>query len=196
MTTASAVSTTVALTKGGASLVDLLVDVPEVRIVVTGPRMLIDHLVLLTTLSPFDGCNAHRVKELADSLEGTVHCGLVGVQPAEIDVATNRSGVLLQIGLGPASMYQSELALRTRTGETFRALISRLLTDDPARPFFAGLYGVPADGHLEHQHPPGGGQPPPPGHGDHEHGAGGGHEHHGEGGGHEHHGEDGGHGHP
>ncbi|MFI9167888.1 hypothetical protein [Streptomyces lincolnensis] len=180
MPTASADSTTVALTKGGASLVDLLVDVPEVRIVVTGPRMLIDHLVLLTTLSPFDGCTVHRVQELADNLEGTIHCGLVGVQPAEIDVASNRSGVLLRIGLGPASMYQSELALRTRTGETLRALIGRLLTDDPARPFFAGLYGVPATGHLEHQHPPDA-PPTPPGHDHHEH-----HEHQGGGSGHGH----------
>ncbi|MGH8900354.1 MAG: hypothetical protein ACRDYA_01405 [Egibacteraceae bacterium] len=39
-----------------------------------------------------------------------------------------------------------------RAGETFRALITRLLSDDPSRPFFAGLHGVTATGHLEHSH--------------------------------------------
>ncbi|MDT7843264.1 hypothetical protein [Streptomyces justiciae] len=172
MTPSPAATSTAALTKGGASLVDLLVDAPEIRIAVTGPRMLIEQLTLLTTLSPFDGCTAPRLQELADTLEGTIHCGLVGVEPAQIEVASNRSGVLLQIDLGPTSMYQSELTLRTKTGETLRALITRLLSDDPGRPFFAGLFAVPATGHLEHQHPPGD-EPPQPGH-DHQ---GGGHSH-------------------
>ncbi|MBC2907443.1 hypothetical protein [Streptomyces cupreus] len=175
MTTATPRTLTLALSKGGATLVDLLVDVPEVRVVVTGPRMLYEHLNLLTTLTPADGCNAHRVQELAANLEGAVHCGAVGVRQAEIDVQSYRAGVLLQIGLGPANMYQSELVLRTRTGETFRALITRLLTDDPARPFFVGLHGVPASGHLEHDHSPGGDTHPEPGH--HDHGGGGGHGH-------------------
>ncbi|MGP3925146.1 hypothetical protein ACTWQC_18760 [Streptomyces sp. 8N616] len=172
MTTAASSTTTIVLTKGGASLVDLLIDTPELRIIVTGPRMLFDHLNLLTTLSPFEGCTAPRLKDLADSLEGTIHCGLIGVQQAQIGVNKYRSGGILQIGLGPAAMYQSELVLRTRTGETFRALISRLLPSDPSRPFFAGLHGVPATGHLEHHHRPGGGH-----HDNHDH-------HHGEGGGH------------
>ncbi|GLW46994.1 hypothetical protein Stsp02_26560 [Streptomyces sp. NBRC 14336] len=173
MATSAYRSATLALSKGGASLVDLLVDAPEVRVVVTGPGMLYDHLVLLTTLTPADGCNAHRVKELAASLEGTVHCGAVGVHPAEISVTPYRAGVLLRIGLGPANMYQSTLVLRTHTDETFRELLTRLLSDDPERPFFAGLHGVPATGHLEHHHSTGGG----------------GHDHHGRQGG-------SGHGHP
>ncbi|CCK31941.1 hypothetical protein BN159_7562 [Streptomyces davaonensis JCM 4913] len=181
MTTATSQSTTLALSKGGASLVDLLVDAPEVRVVVTGPRMLYDHLNLLTTLTPADGCNAHRVKELADTLEGAIHCGAIGVHPAEIEVKSYRAGVLLRIGLGPANMYQSVLVLRTRTGETFRELLTRLLTDDPDRYFFAGLHGVPASGHLEHDHSQG------DDHSGHDHN---GHDHsHGNGGA-------GGHGHP
>lgn len=172
MTTAAASSRTAVLTKGGASLLDLLVDVAELRIIVTGPRMLFDHLNLLTTLSPFEGCTAQRLKELADSLEGTIHCGLVGIRQAEIEVTKYRSGAILQIGLGPASMYQSELVLRTRTGETLAALITRLLHSAPSRPFFVGLHGVPATGHLEHHHPSGGDGPDD------------GHGHHGEGGSH------------
>ncbi|WP_159395170.1 hypothetical protein [Streptomyces albireticuli] len=146
---------------------DLLVGTAEFKITVTGPRMLFEHLNLLTTLSPFEGCTAQRVEELAHHLEGTIHCGLIGIQQADITVDKHRAGAVLQIGLGPASMYQSELVLRTRTGETFRALITRLLSDDPSRPFFAGLYAVPATGHLEHHHPPAGGGGGHGGHGEH-----------------------------
>jgi hypothetical protein len=138
------------LYKGGPGLIDLLVDVPELRISVTGPRMLFDRLELLTTLSAFDGCTVPALRDLAAGLEGTVHCGLVGIEHATIEVATPRSGGVLRIGVGPPSMYQSDLILRTRTGETFRALVTRLLSTDPGRPFFAGLHGVPATGHLEH----------------------------------------------
>ncbi|MFE0044848.1 hypothetical protein [Streptomyces albireticuli] len=158
MTAAPSSTSSVVLSKGGAALVDLLVDTAEFKITVTGPRMLFAHLSLLTTLSPFEGSTAQRVEELAHHLEGTVHCGLIGIQQADITVDKHRAGAVLQIGLGPASMYQSELVLRTRTGETFRALITRLLSDDPSRPFFAGLYAVPATGHLEHHHPPVGGE--------------------------------------
>lgn len=171
MTTEAPATASVVLFKGGASLVDLLVDDPELRITVTGPGMLFERLDLLTTLSPFEGCTVQGFRELAASMEGTIHCGLVGTQRAKIDVVTHRSGGILQIGLGPANMYQSELVLRTRTGETFRALIQRLLSHDPARPFFAGLHAVPATGHLEHHH-----EAPSGGHHDHaSHPEGGGH---------------------
>jgi len=144
-----------ALFKGGPTLIDLLIDVKELRITVTGPRMLFDSLQLLTTLSAVEGCTAQRLQDLADSLEGTIHCGLVGIVRAPITVAGLRSGGILQIDVGPPSLYQSELVLRTRTGETFRALIRRLLSTDPSRPFLAGLHGVTATGHLEHHHGPG-----------------------------------------
>jgi hypothetical protein len=148
----SPVSASTALFKGGPTLIDLLVDVTELRITVTGPRMLFERLELVTTLSALDGCTVQQLRELAGCLEGTIHCGLVGVQHAEIQVETLRSGGSLQIDLGPPSMYQSELVLRTRTGETFRALLQRLLASDPSRPFVAGLHAVTASGHLEHGH--------------------------------------------
>ncbi|MEC4017894.1 hypothetical protein [Streptomyces sp. H27-D2] len=157
MTSAPPSTASVVLSKGGAALVDLLVDTAELGITVTGPQMLFENLSLLTTLSPFEGSTVQRLEELAGCLEGTIHCGLIGIQQAEIKVAKHRAGATLQIGLGPASMYQSELVLRTRTAETFRALISRLLSSDPSRPFFAGLHAVPATGHLEHHHAPAGG---------------------------------------
>ena len=140
------------LFKGGPTLVDLLVDVTELRITVTGPRMLFERLELVTTLSALDGCTVARLEELAGCLEGTIHCGLVGVQHAQIEVETLRSGGNLQVDLGPPSMYQSELVLRTRTGETFQALLRRLLVTNPSQPFVAALHAVTATGHLEHGH--------------------------------------------
>ena len=154
------------LFKGGPTLIDLLVDVTELRITVTGPRMLFERLELVTTLSALDGCTVQRLQELAGCLEGTVHCGLVGVQHARIQVETLRSGGSLQVDLGPPNMYQSELVLRSRTGETFRALVQRLLASDPSRPFVAGLHAVTATGHLEHGHS---GNAGTGGHGGHHH---------------------------
>jgi hypothetical protein len=145
-------TTAALLFKGGPSLVNLLVDASEYRIVVTGPRMLYERLELLTTLSVFEGCNVYRLEELALLLDAQVYCGAVGVEPAEITIETHRTGPTLIIGLGPMSMYESELVLRTKTGETFRALLTRLLAGDPARPFIAVLHGVTATGHPEHAH--------------------------------------------
>ncbi|MGH8906691.1 MAG: hypothetical protein ACRD0K_09285 [Egibacteraceae bacterium] len=153
MTTETPGAASTALFKGGPTLIDLLIDVTQLRIIVTGPRMLFENLELLTTLSAFEGTTVQRLRDLAGCLEATIHCGLVGIQRAEITVVTVRSGGVLRIGLGPPSMYQSEMVLRTKTGETFRALIQRLLLSDsadPAQPFFVGLHPVTATGHLEH----------------------------------------------
>ncbi len=150
MTTETPGAISVVLFKGGPTVIDLLIDVTELRITVTGPRMLFDRLELVTSLSALDGATVQRLRELGDCLEGTIHCGLIGIQQAEIGVATVRSGGVLQIDLGPPSMYQSELLLRSRTGETFRMLITRLLSGDPSRSFLAGIHPVTATGHLEH----------------------------------------------
>ena len=149
--TASPATASTSLFKGGPSLIDLMLDVGELRLTVTGPRMLFEKLLLVTTLSAVDGCTVARLREVAGLLEGTVHCGLVGVQRAEISVVSHRSGGRLEIGLGPASMYQSELVLRTRTGESFRELVTRL-SDDPTRAFLAALHAETATAHLEHEH--------------------------------------------
>jgi hypothetical protein len=140
------------LFKGGPTLLDLMVDVSELRITVNGPQMLFEKLTLVTTLSAFDGCTVEHMRDLAACLEGTIHCGLVSVQRAQISVQAVRSGGHLEVGLGPPSMYQSELVLRTRTGESFRELLTRLLADGAPAPFFAGLHAVTATGHLERHH--------------------------------------------
>jgi hypothetical protein len=170
--TSSSTTASTSLFKGGPTVLNLLIDVSELRIAITGPRMLFEKLTLVTTLSAFDGCTVGRMRELADSLEGTIHCGLVGVQRADITVKAARSGGHLEIGVGPPSMYQSELVLRTRTGETFRELLSRLLAGHASAPFIAGLYPVTATGHLEHHLGP---DPDGGNGGDRDHG--GGHDH-------------------
>jgi hypothetical protein len=166
------------LFKGGPSLLNLLIDANEFQITVTGPRMLFEQLQLVTTLSAFEGYTALRLREFAAQLEGTIHCGLVGIEHAEIAVKPLRSGGVMTISLGPPSMYQSLLILRTRSGESFRTLFERVFLPQSTEMIFAGLQAVPASGHLERHH--GSGQDS---HGGHDTGG-----HHGEAGGH--------HGHP
>lgn len=140
------------LLKGGPNLVEVYVDSPELHLVVTGPGMLFDRLDLVTTLSSIDGCTSQAIVELADSIEGDVYCGLNGIEALEIGVESHRAGVVLQIGLGTPSMYQSELVLRTRSGETFQALIDRTVASGATDSFFVGLHAVVATTHMEHQH--------------------------------------------
>jgi hypothetical protein len=74
----SHVASSALLFKGGPNLIDLLIDANELRITVTGPRMLFERLQLVTTLSTFEGYTVPRLREFVDHLEGTIHCGLVG----------------------------------------------------------------------------------------------------------------------
>ncbi|HEU0123132.1 MAG TPA: hypothetical protein VFQ91_21560 [Bryobacteraceae bacterium] len=151
MSAAAPVIQTALLYKGGPMLLDLYLAATEYHITVTGPRMLFERLQLATTLSAFDGYTAPRLHAFADALEGTIHCGLVGIVAAEIAVDTMRAGGVLTISAGPPNMYQSLLVLRTRTGETFRNLFLRIFQPAVA-PAFVGLQAVPAEAHLEHTH--------------------------------------------
>ena len=156
------------LHKGGPSLIDLRHHTSEAHIVVTGPGMLFERLRLLTSLSILDGCSIHQLRKLASSLEGHVFCGGTGIQRVSIEVNYYRTGGALDIGVGPPSMYQSEIVLRTTTGETFAGLIDRLLNHGRGGDYLAALHGVVATGHLEHSHPtPGKPDDPHAGHGAH-----------------------------
>ena len=93
---------------GGPSLVDLAVDATELRITVTGPRMLFERLDFVTTLSAFDGCTVPRLRDFAGCLEGSIHCGLIGIQSAPISVTSMRAGGVLQIELGPPTRREVE----------------------------------------------------------------------------------------
>jgi hypothetical protein len=173
------------LGKGGPSLVDLRQPTDVIRLLVTGPGMLFSKLRLLTTVDVFGGATVDALHELAKAIEAIAICGHTSLREADVSVTRQRTGAVVDIDLGPANMYQSEVVLRTRTGETFEELLSRVFGGRDMNRDIVVLHPVVATGHLEHAHgtihnPPDG---QPAGHG-HDHG--GGHDHQGAGGGHGH----------
>jgi hypothetical protein len=140
------------LHKGGPSLLDLKVDSNDVHVLVTGPGMLFSKLRLLTSLSIFEGCDIHRLHEFAQNIEVIGLCGAVGIFRVNVTIEVHRTGAALEIDLGPTNMYQTELILRTRSGETFKQLLVRLLSNGKDEGFSAALYPVTATGHAEHFH--------------------------------------------
>ena len=138
------------LQKGGPSLLDLRLSTSELHILVTGPGMLFERLKLLTSLSVIEGCDIHQLHRLAKNIEGRVLCGGTGIERLPVKVVTHRTGATLEIDLGPASMYQTEIILQTISGESFDSLLSRLLSPEGNNQFMAALYAVPATAHLEH----------------------------------------------
>lgn len=148
-------ASTVVLTKAGPRLIDFCLDTDELSIQVNGPGMLFEKLELMTNRTALDGATVQFYEDVATGLAGTVDCPHAGLQQAAITVEPHRLGAELSIDLGPASMYQSELRLRTVSGETFRALIERALGPAPATfpregDTIAVLIAVRATGHHEH----------------------------------------------
>ena len=148
---------TIVLTKAGPRIIDIYRDVEELSIVVNGPGMLYEKLELLTNRSAFDGATVGFYKKLATGLEATVDCPHEPIRRAEISVVPHRVGAELSVDLGPVSMYQSELRIRTAEGCTFRELIDQALgaqndhlSDDSE--LIAVFVAVRATGHHEH-HP-------------------------------------------
>jgi hypothetical protein len=155
------------LGKGGPSLVNLRVPTPAIRILVTGPGMLFEKLRLLTSLDVMAGCTVHSLRAFASRLEGIVFCGHVGARRVPIEAVAHRTGTVIEIGLGPASMYQSELLLRTSSGEPLEELLRRVLVRGELGDHLVALQPVEATGHLEHVHSSGGSSGHGPGHSHH-----------------------------
>lgn len=150
---------TYVLSKGGPLLLDLRVPADTLHLVVNGPGMLFAHLQLVTSLGLDQGLTVDRLDAFADAVEVLAFCGNAGtvsVTPRRVDT---RVGSYVQIGFGPMGMYQSELLLRTRNGESFQDLIRRSLAAGvpPRRRYLAVLEAVPGTGHHE-----GPAEPPPP----------------------------------
>ncbi len=137
--------------KGGASLLPLRLESPEVRILINGPGMLYESLRLVTSLGLFDGCHFSSLQRLAAELEAEVRCGAVGRQEVEIEVVSHRAGARLEFGLGPPSMYQSELVIRTRSGEPLGWVVDSALTHRYVSDYIVALEPIPASGHMEHE---------------------------------------------
>lgn len=167
---------TVVLGKGGPTLINLRRGESRLRLLVTGPGMLFSNLRLVTTLDVFQGASVDALAELGEALEVTAVCGHTFPREAEVAVTRQRTGAALDIDLGPANMYQSEITVRTRTGETFDALLARVFGD--LGDHLVAIHPVTATGHLEHAHGSIHKPPAPPddgGHDHHHHGGGHGH---------------------
>lgn len=138
------------VSKAGPRLIDLLIDSTELDIVVTAPGMLVDRLEVLSNLDCFDGCDAGFYKILAERLEGTVYCGHTPPQKAEFELESHRMGMELSISLGEMSMYQSLLRLRTKCGNSIKAVILDVLGKESADGVMVVLNVVRASGNHEH----------------------------------------------
>ena len=151
--------------KGSATFIDLRIPRPFVRVTVTGPGMLVDGLKLVTDLGVLEGHSHPALVELAGKLEATAHCGVTGPVPVPITVIVDRQGPALSVGVGPPSMYETVVELRTNyeiddpnaPNTTQPAPIEHALKETIAggtgRGFVAGLVPIPAEGHPEdHRH--------------------------------------------
>lgn len=125
------------LRTGGPSLLDLCVDSNEIHILVNGPGMSFEYLNLLTSLALADGYSVDTLATFTEEIEIVAHCGHVGTTKIVPKQVPNLNSVQLQIGLGPMSMYESELILETKSGETFIHLIERTIAQ-----FHTGKYLV------------------------------------------------------
>lgn len=115
------------LAKGGPSFVNLRVKVPQLRLVINGPGMLFESFKLISSLSSEMGFNLKNLAALADSFRVSVLCAHGGRQNIEAKVESDRTGGYLSLSCGPMSMYQSEMLLSSKSGESFEELLERHL---------------------------------------------------------------------
>jgi hypothetical protein len=140
------------LSKAGPRLLNVMVDSPQIDIIVTAPGMLFQRLELVTNLGAFEGCDADFYSELASDMEGTIFCGHQAPIRTVISVQTHRVGTELTIDLDPLSMYQSLIRLRTRSGRSFNAVVNSSLGTKTDLDVIAVFNAIRATGHHEH-HP-------------------------------------------
>ena len=138
------------LTKAGPRLLDLLVDSPQIDCTVTGPGMLIQAFKLLTDRDVVSGCDAQFYHSVANDLEGTSFCGNRPPSAVAVRVERHRLGPELTIAVGPVSMYQALIRLRTVSGRTFRELVLESMAGAPPEQMIAVLCAVRASSHHEH----------------------------------------------
>lgn len=155
----------VVIGKGGPSFIDLRRPTPALRILVTGPGMLFSTLRLVTSLGVLEGCTFRALTGLRDELEVLAACGHSPPTSVRVVVDSDRTGPRLAMGVGPTSMYQTELLVRTRTREPLTSVVHRNLVVGDTRDYVVGLTPVPAEGNPEHDHGPVGGSDA--GHGGH-----------------------------
>jgi hypothetical protein len=138
--------------EGGTSYIDLAVELPAVTILVNQPGLLISELVSTTNLSHMDGLNAYSLASLAGILEVDSYCGFSGTSRISVAVQYQRTPQL-SIGVGQTAMYQNELTIRTKSGETLDDAIRSHLTKGGRRNLLFGLVPVFKEAGYHHMQP-------------------------------------------
>ena len=137
------------LRKGGPRLLDLRVAANTVRVGVNGPGMLFAYLQLVTSLDMDDGFTVSALDAFASDLDVIAlggHVGEVAITPRRVDT---RIGSTVEIDLGPMGMYQTDLVLSTKSGDSFSRLIQRTLAQSARGRYLVALEAIPATGHHE-----------------------------------------------
>lgn len=109
----------------GPALVNVRIPAPEIKIWINGPKMYIDRLRLVTTLSLFQGYEVGALQEIANGLTGTVRCGHTSDESLRAEISATKIGPFLDILVGPRGMYTSELVLRTKGSISFTTLFDK-----------------------------------------------------------------------
>ena len=122
-----------------ATLLNLRLDVSSVHVGIKNPQRLITCLQLRTSLSLLDGCGYDELLDLSREIVATCYCGHQLPQPVEITVEFGETSPLLAIGVGPYSMYMSDIHIQTRTNETFRELFDRVFKKDNRLDYLVAL---------------------------------------------------------
>ena len=122
----------------------------QIDCTITGPGMLIESFKLVTDRDALSGCDAQFYRSLADDLDVKIFCGHRKPSTINVRVEPHRLGPELTISVGPPSMYQSLVRLRTISGRTFRQLLLDSMGADSAERVIAVLYTVRAKSHEEH----------------------------------------------
>ena len=111
----------------------------ELEIGIDGPKMRIDGLQLVSSLSLIDGHEHSALEGIRSDIEGMVYCGHTSDVEVHIGIERNTIGPYLSFDVGPMGMYTSKMVLKTKSGRSFRDLIDHHFS------VFAGELGLPED---------------------------------------------------
>jgi tyrosinase len=103
--------------------------------------MLFSKLRLLTSLSVFEGCDIHRLREFAQNIEAIGLCGAVGIFRVNVTVEVHRTGAALEAEVpGVTIPYWDWTDHVDAINELFTpTFLSSLIASSPPRPITDGL---------------------------------------------------------
>lgn len=121
------------LTKGGPSLFNLNVDVPQINVWVTAPQIRYSGLQLRTSLSFLEGFDYQNAKKLTAELQAVADCGHMDDVQVPIEVFGANPNPRIRIGVGPMCMYDSKIEISTRSGKSFHSVFSKTINPSGSR---------------------------------------------------------------